>query len=445
MQNDEIKEYSKTVCEQIRWKKAHSIIAKEIEDHLCDQKEAYVRQGDDEKTATQKAIMQMGDAVSIGMELDKIHKPKPQWTMILLTFILMLTGMLSNYFVDSSEYSMVKFSPVPYVIALAVFFACYFIDFSFLGKYGNYIYFIVLVLSGIQLLFGDTLGGRVYFSAGRFTISLSYLSLIYPLVYSLLIYSLRKKGFKGFVLCIIGFIPYALILLFVPSFSGFFLFTITALTILCISIVKGWFGIEKRQGTILVLIMFVVAAAIALIYIILYPYALDKIRVVLNPYPEQYDQGYIYGLVREMLANSNFVGRGSVPERFEGYIPGIPLSDTDYILTAITYNFGWVAFIAIAAMITVFSVVGLYRVFRQKSVLGLLVSLPVMLTLILQSVLYIISNLGYGILSALSLPLISYGKIALIINAALIGFMLSVFRTEDIIKDSKVSAKTITQ
>ena len=63
---DEIKQYCKTVCEQIRWKKAHNIISEEIENHLYDQRDAYISQGEDEKSAIQKAILQMGDAVSIG-------------------------------------------------------------------------------------------------------------------------------------------------------------------------------------------------------------------------------------------------------------------------------------------------------------------------------------------------------------------------------------------
>jgi len=53
-QSDEIKQYVKTVCEQIRWKKARSIVAEEIENHICDQRDAYVSQGEDEKTATEK-------------------------------------------------------------------------------------------------------------------------------------------------------------------------------------------------------------------------------------------------------------------------------------------------------------------------------------------------------------------------------------------------------
>jgi hypothetical protein len=54
---DEFKKYSTTVCDQIRWKKAHGSIAHEIEDHLCDQRDYYMSQGEEEEAATQKAIL----------------------------------------------------------------------------------------------------------------------------------------------------------------------------------------------------------------------------------------------------------------------------------------------------------------------------------------------------------------------------------------------------
>lgn len=433
---DEIKQYCKIVCEQIRWKKAHNIISEEIENHLCDQRDAYISQGEDEKSATQKAILQMGDAVSIGMELDKTHKPKPQWTMITLTAMLMLIGMLSNYFIASFEYSFDRFSLAPYIIALTVFLICYLLDFSILGKYAKYCYFIILVVSVTGLLFGSPINGRIWFSTGRLSVNLAYLSLIFPLAYSLLIYALRHKEYKGIMLCGMGYIPFAIILLLVPSFTGFALFTISALVIICMSIVKGWFGIDKKHGLLLVLIPALIAVIATVIYIIQNPYFLNRLSTAVNPYSDRNGSGYIHCLVRDLLVNSKFAGKGIVPAQFGSNVPIIPALDTDYILTALTHNFGWVAFIGISVVIIAFSIFGLYYVTKQKSVLGTIVSLSIMLTFVLQAIIYIINNLGYGILSALSLPLVSYGKVALIINSALIGFMLSVFRTGDILKDS---------
>lgn len=47
---------------------------------------------------------------------------------------------------------------------------------------------------------------------------------------------------------------------------------------------------------------------------------------------------------------------------------------------------------------------------------------------------YVVFNLGFQLISPLSLPLISYGNTATVINLGLIGLMLSVFRTGDMVK-----------
>lgn len=293
------------------------------------------------------------------------------------------------------------------------------------------------------LLFGITIGGRIWFRAGGISINLSYLSLIFPLAFSLLVYALCNKGYKGMILCGIGYIPFAVILLLAQSFTGFALFTISSLVILCTSVVKGWFGIDKKRGLILVLIYALIVVIAFIIYIIQNPDILNRISVAVNPYSDRDGSGYINCLLRDLLTNSKIAGKGAVPSQFGGNITQIPDSGTEYILTILTYNFGWVVFIGISVIILAFSVYGLYYVTKQKSVLGTIVSLTIMLTFVFQAIIYIINNLGYGMLSSLSLPLISYGKSALIINSALIGFMLSVFRTGHVIKDNiKSSAKT---
>lgn len=69
-----IREYLNDVCNQIRWKKAHYIICEELENHIIDQKAAFVQMGMDEETATDKAIKEMGDPILVGSELDQTHR-----------------------------------------------------------------------------------------------------------------------------------------------------------------------------------------------------------------------------------------------------------------------------------------------------------------------------------------------------------------------------------
>ena len=429
---EKIKEYSKTVCEQIRWKRAHEVVSEEIENHLIDQRDAYILHGEDEKSATQKAILQMGDAVSIGMGLDKTHKPKPQWTMITLTALLMLIGMLSSYLMS-------RFSLIPYAISVTVFVVCYFLDFTILGKYAKHLYFIVLATSVSYLGFVVTPPTLVSSQINNRAISLTYLSLIFPITYSIFIYALRHKGFMGVILCGLGYIPFAAVLLLIPSFTGFVLFTISTLVILFLSITKGWFGIDKKRGLLLLLIPTLIAISFTVLYTVRNPYSLSRLSIAINPSSDPFDRGYISILVRDFLANSKFVGEGAIPASFGDNITMLPVSGTNFVLAALTHKFGWVTFIGIIGVVTAFSVYGLYYSAKQKSVLGNLVSLPIVITFIYQAFTYIMNNLGFGLLSSLSLPLVSYGKTALVINSVLIGFMLSVFRTGEIFKDSTKS------
>ena len=84
-QLDKIKQYTSSVCDQIRWKKVHPMISEEIENHISDQKEAFINEGLDEITSIDKAIEEMGDPVIVGSQLDRTHRPKTAWSMIFLT------------------------------------------------------------------------------------------------------------------------------------------------------------------------------------------------------------------------------------------------------------------------------------------------------------------------------------------------------------------------
>jgi len=57
-QSDEIKQYVKTVCEQIRWKRPAVLLQKKLK-IIFATKGCLCSQGEDEKTATEKAILQM--------------------------------------------------------------------------------------------------------------------------------------------------------------------------------------------------------------------------------------------------------------------------------------------------------------------------------------------------------------------------------------------------
>lgn len=429
---EQIKEYCNKVSEQIRWKKAKLVLAKEIENHLCDQRDAYISTGDDEASATQKAIVQMGNAVFVGQELDKTHKPKPQCFMIALTGFLMLIGLSINSFINAPAHSRFSFSVLPFAVAFGLFVCCYYMNFTGLGKHAKKIYAFILIVSIIGITLGSHDNGLTWLVERNFVTSLSCLSLVFPLAFALFVYSMRNKGQSGIILCGMAYLPLAAILLVIPSLAGLILYTATALVVLCFSIYRGWFGVQKKQGLLLVLLpTFIVLLALAVVTM---PYATGRINIFLNPQQDRSGAGYLYCIIRELLSEAVLFGQGANPSNI-GDITALPNIATSYSLVYFIHQFGFVVLFGITTLIVIFSVIGVRKTLKEKSALGALIALSIILTFILQAAFYIVDNLGYGFVSSLSLPFISYGNTALFINSALIGFMLSIFRTGEIYSD----------
>lgn len=56
----DLSEYIAVVTAQMRCKRARAMVAKELADHIADQKQAYVETGMDEASAELAAVRQMG-------------------------------------------------------------------------------------------------------------------------------------------------------------------------------------------------------------------------------------------------------------------------------------------------------------------------------------------------------------------------------------------------
>ena len=69
------REYLKTITEQIRCEKQEGI-AKELNGHIEDQKETFLKEGMTETEAEEAAVREMVIRVAAGVELDRIHRRK---------------------------------------------------------------------------------------------------------------------------------------------------------------------------------------------------------------------------------------------------------------------------------------------------------------------------------------------------------------------------------
>jgi len=84
--------YLEAVQGQIRWKRARPLLVRELERHLEDQRDDFLKEGKAPDEAERLAVEDMGDPVTVGTELDRIHRPRPQWGLLGLTIALAAIG-----------------------------------------------------------------------------------------------------------------------------------------------------------------------------------------------------------------------------------------------------------------------------------------------------------------------------------------------------------------
>lgn len=421
-----IKEYTDSVCDRIKWKKAAKNVACELENHLIDQRNMYMEYGMSENEAELKAVKQMGDPETVGCELDKIHRPEPQIHMIILTAMIFISGILIRMAVRNSIFSEYSAKDTLFcLMAAAVFIMAYRTDFSFLGRNSMKI-FLVSLFIGITAVFYIRDNGMRVWTSVKINV---LLSLIYPLSFSLLVYSQREKGMRGIIVSTVGYLLFSAVLLQLPSIAGMFALTAAYVFVMDISVRNGSFGKDKRKERILLTVFIAAVILLGVLYIASMPYYIDRLNGALFPEKNADTSGFLTLAVRDIVKGANIFGRGSVSEISVTEIIFTPMFYNDYLITIILYKFGWIAAVLVIAVFAAFMVIGFRKTFKQKSYMGFLMSFSVMISFTAQAVTYISSNLGFRMFEAVSMPLFSYGNTALIVNMALIGLMLSAFRT----------------
>lgn len=439
--SEQFKKYTEKVCDQIRWKNAHNMVKKEIENHLIDQKIAYMNMGDSESIAEEKALLQMGDPVEIGSALDHTHKPIPQKSMIALVMLLVIVGMIIQYWLTVTCVNLdinsgsIPYQFVMYGVGVFVLFAAYFLDFSFFSKHPYILFLSIIIIDILAQLFGTWYGGNRWLHLGPFSLSPSSVSLLFPLAFCSIYYQLRGKGTQGYLISGIFAVCCCAFLLTFHTMGGVVIFLCSAGILMLIAAFKNWFG-EKTKP---LLLLFIIAFIICTCCLLLTPqvmYRLSHITAILHPEIDPAGAGYLSGILQNMIKNSVFWGEGTPFLNYDvTYAVMLSNFRSDFLLTFLTYKYGWGASITLILLLSMFIGIGFNKCLKQKSILGKTMSLSILCTFTVEILLYVISNLGYPIIAPIGLPFLSYGGTTLVIHMALTGILLSTFRTGEVYQD----------
>ena len=435
-----IREYLDAVQEQIRWKRARPVLSRELEQHLTDQRDAFLEEGADPETAERLAVEEMGDPVRVGTELDRVHRPKPQWGLLAATLALaLLGGFLRVWLTASGAEYYENIDPTRTAISLVMGSGCllgaYFLDYTWLTRHAIGVYIGAVVLGLLSLWLSPMRNNASYYT--------HYVALLYPTVYAVWLYACRGKRWRGLLLAVFGCVPLAAIGLLAPYLLAVFLLLVAGLVLLLTAAASDWFDVGRGKTAAAVVTAAAAIAGSAVWLAWKEGYGQKRLLMFLHPELDPFGGGYQAMSVRTALSVSQWLGEGSWSEAISSrpYEWSVPDWNRDFLLTTVVYKLGWLPFLLLVLAVAGLVLWLLWKCLRQKNQAGRLVALSVIVPLGLQAVFSVMQNLGYLLFSA-SMPLVT-GNLPTVVFMGLIGLAMSAFREDTIARTSGVARRPV--
>lgn len=428
----ELSEYLALLSAQIRSRKARTFVQEEISAHIEDQTEAFQEMGMEPPEALAESIRQMGDPVKVGMEMDRIHRPRTDWKTLIIIILFSLAGLAVQYHMSADANYNQFFRQCIYTgLGLLLMIGVYFIDYTLIGKYTFLLWgFCTVSLSVAPVFVRPVNGGYIYIQI--------ILYLLAP-CFAGIVYRSRGQGKKGFaVCCICGGISLLPVFFIYHSINMFVCLYTIFLLIMTAAAAKGWFISRK---ILLICSMWGLSLAGIVLFLILgptlgllQPYQIARLQALGNPLFEPHGSTYIQASIFSLKDSWALWGSASSNLPLEQMLPGYSY---DYI---ITYLFTYLGIGGTCLLLLAFGLLFMrifYICFRQPNQLGMIVGLSCGLVLSLETVRYVLSNLGYILFSQLCMPFFSYGLRSTLITFFMLGILLSIYRYKDIASEPK--------
>ena len=405
-----VNEYLETVGGQIRWRRARRLLLRELSDHIADQAAAFEAEGRSPEEALAGAVAEMGEPEAVGRELDRLHRPRNRWGLAVTVAALFAAGVLLQLFAaglmgDAKDVFYFRRQVLGLLLAAGVLTGLWFSDYTLLlrRKWAPAAALLLLCLGPIlctPLL--------PFYSYHGYQLAL-YPTLLLPVPYAALVVSLRGRGTRAVLLCGGLALPLPIWAFVAVSSTGYLVTLASMLLVLLAAVGLGWFRGKLRWNLLAALGP---ALAIPLYFLRHLEHAARRIDAFLGP-------DLFYERLRMWELPSLFVG-----------------SSPELLLAEAAQGLGRWVFWAAAGLIVLFAALLLRRIHALHSRTGKFLALSAFLPLFLQAAIYWLYNLGWWPLGVLSLPFLSYGVFFLLVDAALAGVLMSVFRMDALVRDT---------
>ncbi|EAE7066346.1 FtsW/RodA/SpoVE family cell cycle protein [Listeria monocytogenes] len=409
-------EYLGKVIAKVKSKQAHSMIKKELSNHLEELSRSFQKRGLSLEDADKKAMQEMGDPSAVGKNMNQLHKPRMDWLLIALFILLAGIGFLPLMSdVVSPNSFFIKKQIVWLALAILALIGFLFFDYRKLKNLWMYFYAAALILFFTPFLVGISLtGGGRWVSLGGIMIDSPAISLfLFFLAWAGIFTKVTDfKGWKKLVMLLILFwapvISYTMINRLVFSIIYF-------LCVLVMSIFyyrRNQYAIKVALGNLLVGIIF--------------------ISTMILKFSSSYLSDNLISM-KAILSQAGWFGKGLHNNLT------IPEAHTDFVFPFLVYSFGWVFGIFLCLLLLVFILRISLNAFKTKDLFGRLLTIGGAVLFTVPAFWNILMGLGIVPIMVVPLPFISYGGSMLLVYSSLLGLILNVYRRKDIVESTLVN------
>lgn len=448
-------EYLDALGEQIENSHARAAIRKEIGNHIEEQTEDYLKDGMTPQAAAAEAVRQMGDPVRTGQELNRIHRPQFPVLLFGITAALTVFGIFmqsllfpevageewtADYLRNTLLYNAIGIAVILFLL------------------YGNYMKLVkwVYVLLGCFVaagfLEGMLRGGTIILASRNLLDHVGYqatyrnlyfLWILYPVLYTCLLYRLRDWGWKLIlllhgmtlaVICLLGIYTNC-----APGMLESMILT-TAILFLAVGrgILKGSKKVLYGLASLPVFAGILFGVSLCLKTVVGVgsyrdDYLIARMQSFFAALTGKATTGVDYirsTLLTDLHAFSIFGGNGAA-------MPDVLAHDslTVYMIHSIFRYLGIAVGVVVVLALVVFACYALHISLRQSNRAALLLGSVCSMSILLRIAVDMLVNFGFGIYYTVSIPFLAYGLGNCLVNSVMVGIILCVFRNSNVMME----------
>ncbi|HHQ8912041.1 TPA: FtsW/RodA/SpoVE family cell cycle protein [Bacillus cereus] len=402
------------VTNHIKSKEAKSFVATELDFHLKQAKNTWIEKGLSEEVAENKAVEQMGSPIKLGQELNKLHKPKVDWFLLILLVAAMGLGFLP-VLVFGYTNDVIMNKVIFVILGVITAIGMMLLDYRKLERMGWLFYTIGVVVLLILYCFPNaSMIGEPLIKIGPIAVDCLMAVPFFFLAWASFFNNNRLKVIHLVVLYLFSLYLF----LIVSTLSSIFIY------ITMVFVMLWWSKLGKKTALIITVVpicLFIIKVSVSWSS----GYHLDRFLGYLNPESDAGGAGFMYIRLKEVMSSAGWFGT-------YGDIKFIPAPDTDFVFASLTYYYGYWLALILVFVLSLFVARLIVISYKINDRYGKLLLVGGLTLFVFQFIYNVGMILGLLPLAAISLPFISYGLTPTVFHALIMGIVLSVYRRKGI-------------